>query len=93
MAHSPDKRAQTRRRGRGTKNNFRGWQLQQAGVGVGCGPFAIGIVGLAILYLTRLTRPGGEQKISAFLIIAPFLVIVILLQSASGRPPVRIGTG
>ena len=38
MAHSPDKRAQTRRRGRGTKNNLRGWQLQQAGVGVGRGP-------------------------------------------------------
>jgi hypothetical protein len=24
--------------------------------------FAIGIVGLAIVYLTRLTRPGGERK-------------------------------
>jgi hypothetical protein len=34
----PDKRAQTRRQGRGTKNNLRGWQLQQAGVGVGRGP-------------------------------------------------------
>ena len=31
MAHSPDKRAQTRRRGRGTNNNLRRWQLQQAG--------------------------------------------------------------
>jgi len=30
MAPSPDKRAQTRCRGRGTKNNFGGWQLQQA---------------------------------------------------------------
>src|SRR6478609_170139 len=33
-----DKRAQTRRRGRGPKNNLRGWQLQQTGVGVGRGP-------------------------------------------------------
>src|SRR3984893_968800 len=35
-----DKRAQTRRRGRGPKNNLRGWQLQQAGVGIGRGPWA-----------------------------------------------------
>ena len=49
--------------------------------------FAIGIVGLAIVYLTRLTRPGGERKISAFLIIAPFLVIVILAAISLGSAP------
>jgi len=49
--------------------------------------FAIGIVGLAIVYLTRLTRPGGERKISAFLIILPFLVIVILAGISLGSAP------
>jgi hypothetical protein len=49
--------------------------------------FAIGIVGLAIIYLTRLTRPGGERKISAFLIIAPFMVIVLLAAISLGSAP------
>ncbi|HEY7843346.1 MAG TPA: DUF1109 domain-containing protein [Bradyrhizobium sp.] len=49
--------------------------------------FAIGIVGLAIVYLTRLTRPGGERKISAFLIIAPFMVIVLLAAISLGSAP------
>ena len=40
--------------------------------------FAIAIVGLAIVYLARLMRPGGERKTSAFLVIAPFLVIILL---------------
>src|SRR6266436_9555039 len=38
--------------------------------------FAIGIVGLALVYLTRLARPGGERKISPFLVAVPFLVVV-----------------
>ena len=37
-AFTPAARAQTRRRVAAQKNNLRGWQLQQAGVGVGCGP-------------------------------------------------------
>ena len=49
--------------------------------------FAIGIVGLAIVYLTRLTRPGGERKISPFLITAPFLVIVFLAAISLGSAP------
>jgi hypothetical protein len=49
--------------------------------------FAIGIVGLAIVYLTRLTRPGGERNISAFLIVAPFLAIVILAAISLGSAP------
>src|SRR6266508_1940936 len=41
--------------------------------------FAIGIVGLALLYLTRLARPDGERKISSpLLVAAPFLVVVVL---------------
>lgn len=49
--------------------------------------FAIGIVGLAIVYLTRLTRPGGERKVSSFLIIAPFLVIMFLAAVSLGSAP------
>jgi hypothetical protein len=49
--------------------------------------FAIGIVGLAIVYLTRLARPGGERKVSPFLIISPFLAIVFLAAISLGAAP------
>ncbi|WP_298255587.1 DUF1109 domain-containing protein [Bradyrhizobium sp.] len=49
--------------------------------------FAIGIVGLAIVYLTRLMRPGGERRISPFLIMAPFLAIVLLAAISLGSAP------
>lgn len=49
--------------------------------------FAIGIVGLAMVYLTRLARPGGERKLSPFLIVAPFLVIVFLAAISLGSAP------
>src|SRR5262245_49849315 len=55
MARSPDKRAQTRRRGRGTKNNLRAWQLQQAGVGVGRGPGPLKNAGIG--------PPGGVEDV------------------------------
>src|ERR1700745_3553527 len=40
--------------------------------------FAFGIVGLALVYLTKLARPGGERKTRSLLITMPFLVIVAL---------------
>ena len=40
--------------------------------------FAAAIVSLALVYLTRLARPGGERKISSLLVATPFLVIVVL---------------
>jgi hypothetical protein len=40
--------------------------------------FAVGIVSLALVYLTRLARPGGERKAPYFLVAMPFLVIVVL---------------
>ena len=40
--------------------------------------FAVGIVSLALIYLTRLARPGGERKAPHFLVAMPFLVIVVL---------------
>jgi hypothetical protein len=49
--------------------------------------FGIGIVGLAMVYLTRLARPGGERKISPLLIVAPFLVIVFLAVISLGSAP------
>lgn len=49
--------------------------------------FAIGIVGLAIVYLTRLMRPGGERRISPLLIVLPFLVIVLLAAVSLGSAP------
>jgi hypothetical protein len=50
--------------------------------------FAIGIVGLALLYLTKLARPGGERKISpAVLVAVPFLVIMVLAVISLGSAP------
>jgi len=49
--------------------------------------FAIGIVGLALVYLARLARPGGERKTSPFLIALPFLVIVSLAAISLGSAP------
>ena len=40
--------------------------------------FAVGIVGLALVYLTRLARPGGQRRTPSFLVAMPFLVIVFL---------------
>jgi hypothetical protein len=40
--------------------------------------FAVGIVSLALIYLTRLARPGGERKAPYFRVAMPFLVIVVL---------------
>lgn len=49
--------------------------------------FAIGIVSLAMVYLIRLTRPGGERKTSPFLIMTPFLVIALLAAVSLGSAP------
>jgi hypothetical protein len=46
--------------------------------------FAIGIVGLALTYLTRLARPGAQRKTSSFLIAMPFLIIVVLAAISLG---------
>jgi hypothetical protein len=49
--------------------------------------FALAVVALALLYLTKLARPGGEHKISPFLVAAPFLVIVGLAAISLGSAP------
>jgi hypothetical protein len=49
--------------------------------------FAVGIVGLALVYLTRLARPGGERTAPSFLVAMPFLVIVFLAAISLGFAP------
>jgi hypothetical protein len=49
--------------------------------------FAVGIVSLALVYLTRLARPGAQRKTSSFLIAMPFLIIVVLAAISLGLAP------
>jgi hypothetical protein len=49
--------------------------------------FAVGVVGLALVYLTRLARPGGERAAPSFLVAMPFLVIVFLAAISLGFAP------
>jgi hypothetical protein len=49
--------------------------------------FAIAILGLALVYLTRLARPGAQRKTSSFLIAMPFLVIAVLAAISLGLAP------
>jgi hypothetical protein len=49
--------------------------------------FAVGIVSLALVYLTRLARPGGERKAPYFLVAMPFLVIVVVAAISLGIAP------
>jgi hypothetical protein len=49
--------------------------------------FAVGTVSLALVSLTRLARPGGERKTTAFLVAMPFLVVVFLAAISLGAAP------
>lgn len=49
--------------------------------------FAFGIVGLALLYLTRLARPGGERKLSPLIVAVPFLFLILLAAISLGSAP------
>ncbi|MCC8956068.1 DUF1109 domain-containing protein [Bradyrhizobium sp. Pear77] len=49
--------------------------------------FALGIVGAASVYLTRLARPGGERKISLGLAALPFGAIMLLAAISLGQAP------
>lgn len=49
--------------------------------------FAAAIVGTAVTYLTRLSRPGGALRHGTLVVILPFLIIVALaLVSLSSAP-------
>ena len=49
--------------------------------------FAVGIVSLALVCLTRLARPGGERKTSAVLVAIPFGAIAALSVISLGFAP------
>ncbi len=49
--------------------------------------FAIGIVGLAAIYLKRLTRPDGELRTPSILAAIPFVVIALLGGISLGTAP------
>lgn len=49
--------------------------------------FAVGIVSLAMVYLTRLARPGGERRTPSFLLATPFLIIVFIAAISLGSEP------
>ncbi|TYL93942.1 DUF1109 domain-containing protein [Bradyrhizobium rifense] len=49
--------------------------------------FAIGTVGAAAVYLARLARPGGEQRISPGLAALPFVAILLLAAVSLGQAP------
>ena len=49
--------------------------------------FAVGVVGLALVYLTRLARPGGERAAPSFVVTMPFLAIVLLAAISLGFAP------
>jgi hypothetical protein len=49
--------------------------------------FTVGVVGLALVYLTRLARPGGERWTRPSLVALPFLAIVALAAVSLGLAP------
>ncbi|WP_441277208.1 DUF1109 domain-containing protein [Tardiphaga sp. 172_B4_N1_3] len=49
--------------------------------------FTVGIVGLALVYLTKLARPGGERRIQSFMVALPFLAIIALAAVSLGLAP------
>jgi hypothetical protein len=49
--------------------------------------FALAIVGVASVYLTRLARPGGERRISPGLVLIPFVAIMLLAAISLGQAP------
>ena len=49
--------------------------------------FAVGIVGVASIYLTRLARPGGERRTSSISAAMPFAAIVLLAAISLGLAP------
>jgi hypothetical protein len=49
--------------------------------------FAVALVGVAAIYLTRLTRPGGELRIPSILAVIPFVVIALLAGISLGTAP------
>lgn len=49
--------------------------------------FAVGISSLALVYLAKMARPGGERKPRSYLVAVPFLVIMALAVMNLGLAP------
>jgi len=49
--------------------------------------FAVGISSLALVYLAKLARPGGERKPRSYLAALPFLAIMALAAISLGLAP------
>lgn len=49
--------------------------------------FALAVACLAMVYLTKLSRPGGERRISPFLMTLPFLAVAGLAAISLGSAP------
>jgi len=49
--------------------------------------FTVVIIGVALIYLTRLARPGGERKTSSIMVAMPFIVIALLAATSLGFAP------
>jgi hypothetical protein len=49
--------------------------------------FAIGVIGVAGIYLSRLIRPGGELRTPPVLAAVPFMAIALLAGIALGAEP------
>jgi len=49
--------------------------------------FTVGIVGVASIYLTRLSRPGGDKRTSSISAAMPFAAIVLLAVISLGFAP------
>src|SRR5260370_36210654 len=49
--------------------------------------FAVWIVGVASIYLTRLARPGGERRTLSISAVMPFAAIVLLSAISLGLSP------
>lgn len=49
--------------------------------------FAVGIVSLALVYLTRLARPGAEGGTSSILVALPFAAVALLAAISLGLAP------
>jgi hypothetical protein len=49
--------------------------------------FAVGIVSLALVHLTRLARPGGEGRTPSILVVLPFAAIALLAAVTLGLAP------
>jgi hypothetical protein len=49
--------------------------------------FAIGVIGVAAIYLSRLIRPGGELRTPPVLAAVPFMAIALLAGIALGAEP------